>query len=286
MASGRLIIPLAEPVLNGSGQVTAGATLTVYATGTTNLAALFADAALSVPIANPQAGAYASNSAGRFTTQTDVIWADSSVAYDVVLALPDGSSLTFDQIYLLGAATNVSGFAPINSPVFTGIPQAPTPGAADNSAKIATTAFVNAQGYAPLNGPVFTGVPEAPTAAPGTNTTQLATTAFALAAAEGTSSFGTSGYIIEASGYTRQWGHYTTPVGGNATVTITFPVAFATACLGASATIDNTGHASSTSTGIVVYTAPSTTTVTFQTVGYQSGSINNVAGFYWEVFGH
>ena len=115
---------------------------------------------------------------------------------------------------------------------------------------------------------------------------QSPTLGVALAAAEGTSSFGTSGYIIEASGYTRQWGHYTTPVGGNATVTITFPVAFATACLGASATIDNTGHASSTSTGIVVYTAPSTTTVTFQTVGYQSGSINNVAGFYWEVFGH
>jgi len=31
---------------------------------------------------------------------------------------------------------------------------------------------------APLNSPVFTGTPSAPTAASGTNTTQLATTAF------------------------------------------------------------------------------------------------------------
>lgn len=31
---------------------------------------------------------------------------------------------------------------------------------------------------APLNSPVFTGVPAAPTAASGTNTTQIATTAF------------------------------------------------------------------------------------------------------------
>jgi len=33
-------------------------------------------------------------------------------------------------------------------------------------------------GYAPLNSPTFTGIPAAPTASTGTNTTQLATTAF------------------------------------------------------------------------------------------------------------
>jgi hypothetical protein len=37
-----------------------------------------------------------------------------------------------------------SAFAPIASPVFTGTPTAPTPAAADNSTKIATTAFVDA----------------------------------------------------------------------------------------------------------------------------------------------
>lgn len=104
------------------------------------------------------------------------------------------------------------GFTPanINSPVFTGVPQAPTPATADNSTKIATTAYVQNQNYitaltapvtsvagktgavtlvvgdvtgaAPLANPAFTGVATAPTAAPGTNTTQLATTAFVTGA--------------------------------------------------------------------------------------------------------
>lgn len=42
---------------------------------------------------------------------------------------------------------NVSGYAPINSPVFTGDPQAPTPATADNDTSIATTAFVKALNY-------------------------------------------------------------------------------------------------------------------------------------------
>lgn len=37
--------------------------------------------------------------------------------------------------------------APLASPTFTGTPAAPTPATADNSTKIATTAFVKAQGY-------------------------------------------------------------------------------------------------------------------------------------------
>jgi len=39
------------------------------------------------------------------------------------------------------------GAAPLDSPVFTGVPQAPTPSTSDNSQKIATTAFVKAQSY-------------------------------------------------------------------------------------------------------------------------------------------
>lgn len=41
---------------------------------------------------------------------------------------------------------------------------------------------VDVSGYAPLASPAFTGAPTAPTAAPGTNTTQLSTTAFVAAA--------------------------------------------------------------------------------------------------------
>ena len=60
------------------------------------------------------------------------------------------------------------------SPVFSGVPTAPTAAVSTNSPQIATTAFVQNNKISP----VFTGTPAAPTAAAGTNTTQLATTAF------------------------------------------------------------------------------------------------------------
>lgn len=52
-----------------------------------------------------------------------------------------------------GSATSViaiggpGAFAPKDSPAFTGTPTAPTPTTADNTTKIATTAYVKAQGY-------------------------------------------------------------------------------------------------------------------------------------------
>ena len=61
------------------------------------------------------------------------------------------------------------------SPVFTGIPSAPTAAAGTATTQLATTAFV-------INSPIFSGTPRAPTAAPGTNTTQIASTAFVQAA--------------------------------------------------------------------------------------------------------
>lgn len=57
------------------------------------------------------------------------------------------------------------------SPVFTGVPQAPTAPTGTANSQIATTAFVT-------NSPVFDGTPRAPTAAAGTATTQIASTAF------------------------------------------------------------------------------------------------------------
>jgi len=57
------------------------------------------------------------------------------------------------------------------SPVFTGIPQAPTAPAGTANAQIATTEFVSVS-------PQFSGIPTAPTAPAGTATTQIATTAF------------------------------------------------------------------------------------------------------------
>jgi microcystin-dependent protein len=140
MASGRLILPLSEPTLSASAVPQVGATLTVFLTGTDTLAGLFADVGLATPISNPQV----SNAAGRFYDQTTVIWADASVAYDCVLQLPNGEMFSYENIYLLGAPESISGFAPINSPNFTGVPTAPTPAANDASSKIATTQFVAA----------------------------------------------------------------------------------------------------------------------------------------------
>lgn len=55
------------------------------------------------------------------------------------------------------AAVAAIGAAPLDSPVFTGSPTAPTPPTADNDNSIATTAFVKAQAYAPIANPTFTG---------------------------------------------------------------------------------------------------------------------------------
>ena len=64
------------------------------------------------------------------------------------------------------------------SPIFTGVPTAPTGAAGTSNTQIATTAFVT-------NSPALSGVPTAPTAANGTNTTQVATTAFVRNATNG-----------------------------------------------------------------------------------------------------
>jgi hypothetical protein len=72
---------------------------------------------------------------------------------------------------------DISGLAPLASPVFTGNPTAPTPAPGDNDFSIATTAFVVA-GFAALDSPAFTGTPTAPTPSTGDNDTSIATSAF------------------------------------------------------------------------------------------------------------
>lgn len=112
---------------------------------------------------------------------------------------------------------DLSGYAPLVSPIFTGTPTAPTPATNTNNTQIATTAFVKAVvadvvsgapaaldtlyelsaalggdsnfsttvmtligQKAPLASPAFTGTPTVPTAGPGTNTTQIASTAYVV----------------------------------------------------------------------------------------------------------
>lgn len=73
---------------------------------------------------------------------------------------------------------NFAETANINSPTFTGDPQAPTPPPGDNDNSIATTAFV-VQGFAPINSPLFTGDPRSTTNPPiADNDQSLATTSW------------------------------------------------------------------------------------------------------------
>src|SRR3954468_6424347 len=120
--------------------------------------------------------------------QTENVWGfDLNANFDkidefarVANAIPEAPSdgVLYGRLNAAWAAA-----APINSPVFTGNPVAPTPGLGDNDDTIATTSIVHSvvAGYAPLASPAFTGNPTAPTPAPGDNDTSIATTAFVTA---------------------------------------------------------------------------------------------------------
>lgn len=94
--------------------------------------------------------------------------------------------------------------------------------------------------YAKLASPAFTGTPTAPTVSKTTNNTQLATTAFvhALAGAVNNGgiiaqSLGQNGYVKFANGLILQWGlvtgNWSVNAYGSATIDVIFPIAFARA---------------------------------------------------------
>lgn len=282
MAAGILVIPYATPTLLATGAVSAASVMTIWNTGTLTLANLFADVGLSTPITNP----LTANSAGRFTVQSTLIWASDAQAYDVLLTFSDGSNLTFDNIFVLEAAGSLSGFAPLDSPHFTGVPTAPTPASNDNSGKLATTAYVQAQNYAPLASPTFSGVPSGPTAASNTNTTQFATTAFVQTLVGGGGTFTpTTGTVTFSNGFIIKSGQSLQSMTNPTTKAITFSGAFPNACFYASANVYNPSVTSSTVTAASVVSV-STSGATFLFNGYQSGSYNSVPGFYWVAYGY
>ena len=81
---------------------------------------------------------------------------------------------------LTDIAVNLTTYAPLNSPAFTGTPTAPTPAINDNSTEIATTAYVqnNLANYAPIYSPTLTGTPLSTTPISTDNSTKIATTAY------------------------------------------------------------------------------------------------------------
>jgi hypothetical protein len=150
----------------------------------TNTVQLATTAFVLAAIASSTAGVSSFNTrTGAITLSTaDITAAGGAIAAATVASFNGRSG----AVNLIANDVSAASGALIASPAFTGSPTAPTPPAADNSTRIATTAFVAAfTGFAPIASPAFTGVPSGPTAAFGTNTTQLATTAFVESAVTG-----------------------------------------------------------------------------------------------------
>jgi len=144
--------------------------------------------------------------AGTSTTQL----ATTQFVTSAVATLQANTVASFNgRTGVVGLTTNDitnAGGAPLASPAFTGLPNAPTANPGTSTSQLATTAFVQAAitasvggvasfntrtgavtltsgditgaGGALLNSPGFTGIPTVPTAPNNTNTTQIASTAY------------------------------------------------------------------------------------------------------------
>ena len=136
---GRFVLSAIDPIIQSNGSLANGAIVSFYLTGTTTDASIFTDSTLTTPMLNPQT----SNAGGRIYTQSTEVWADASMAYDVLLSMPDGEVYSYTGLYLVAAPVNTSGFLQNPNVMLTGVPTAPTPAANDSSSKIATTQFVS-----------------------------------------------------------------------------------------------------------------------------------------------
>jgi len=157
------------------------------------------DVALTVPVTVANGGTGATTAAGALTSLGAAPLNNPIFTGDPQAPTP--ATADNDTSVATTAFVKAQGYAPLANPVFTGDPQAPTPATADNDTSIATTAFVKAQGYAPLASPTFTGDPKAPTPTAGDNDTSIATTAFVTAAvgASGGGSLPDSGRLTYVS---------------------------------------------------------------------------------------
>ena len=86
----------------------------------------------------PVGAEYVTASADATLTNERVLTNTATVTWDFLTAGQAKATATID----------LSAYATLASPTFTGDPKAPTPATADNDTSIATTAFVKAQGYA------------------------------------------------------------------------------------------------------------------------------------------
>jgi hypothetical protein len=104
----------------------------------------------------------------------------NSPTFTGTVTIPSGANISG----YLTTATASSTYSPINSPTFTGVVTIPAGANISGYLTSATAASTYltltsaSSTYAPLASPSFSGTPLAPTATAGTSTTQIATTAF------------------------------------------------------------------------------------------------------------
>jgi hypothetical protein len=93
-----------RPAIDANGIVVAGASLTFYLSGTSTLRPVYADAALTTPLANP----LTANAAGVWPS----IYIDNSITYRVVLKDADGAPMNEVDPYVPGIAGEVGAPGP------------------------------------------------------------------------------------------------------------------------------------------------------------------------------
>ena len=107
MASGRLLLPQWMPALDSDGAPIPNAKVYFYENGTTTLASVFADEALTVLLTNP----VEANASGRFPA----IWASDAVTYSASVDAsygPAGVPRTYDNLSVsIGADILIAGAA-------------------------------------------------------------------------------------------------------------------------------------------------------------------------------
>jgi hypothetical protein len=198
----------------------------------------------------------------------------ASVAGGTPVVIPQSGNTSFPAVvYCDGTniqlvVTAITGFAPINSPNFTGTPTAPTPPSNANTTQIATTAMVQAAitaavaALAPLASPTLSGNPTAPTQAPGTNNATLASTAFVTAA-----------IAAESAGQLVRTGVFTC---ANAGTAVSFSPAFPNGCTSVILTQQNVANGSNigfaganskTRTGFVGYSSINGASIGYIAIG-------------------
>lgn len=132
---GNVASPKLQFFLPGTNTPLAGGLLFTYAAGTTTKQATYANDA-QTPNTNP----IILDANGQC-----VCFVDSTLKYDFTLSPStdtDPPTNPYWTVGSMGYQEMIASFAPINSPVFTGNPEAPTPTLGDSSSAIATTQFV------------------------------------------------------------------------------------------------------------------------------------------------